>query len=375
MGFHELSYIGFLVCCLLCCFSGVLVAVVSSPTVPAYFVFGDSLVDVGNNNYLPRSLATAGKLPNGIDFPTVNASNPTGRFTNGLNIVDIMALEFGMQSFAPPALAPTTKGSAILNGVNYASGGAGILNDTGRAFVQCLSMDKQISYFEQTALELTQMLGVNEAQNLLARAVVSTTIGANDFIENYLSPIPITSEQSIPPEQFIQKLIHQFKTQLERIYDVGARKLVVTNVPIIGCTPNSRSVNRQSIGNCSLKENELASAFNGALNSLLEELNNDLPGATFLYADAYGITEKIINNYQSYGFENAETACCGLLGSKNGIVPCRFPFVPMCSDRSKYLFWDPFHLTENGYEIIANEFMQGSEFISPMNIQQLVLLH
>jgi hypothetical protein len=55
--------------------------------VPAVFVFGDSLVDVGNNNYLKVSLAKADFPHNGIDFPT---KKPTGRFTNGKNAADFL---------------------------------------------------------------------------------------------------------------------------------------------------------------------------------------------------------------------------------------------------------------------------------------------
>lgn len=55
--------------------------------VPAVFVFGDSLVDVGNNNYLKLSLAKADFPHNGVDFPT---KKPTGRFTNGKNAADFL---------------------------------------------------------------------------------------------------------------------------------------------------------------------------------------------------------------------------------------------------------------------------------------------
>jgi hypothetical protein len=60
------------------------VAVVRArPQVPCYFVFGDSLVDNGNNNDI-ASLARANYPPYGIDF----AGGPTGRFSNGLTTVD-----------------------------------------------------------------------------------------------------------------------------------------------------------------------------------------------------------------------------------------------------------------------------------------------
>ena len=47
-----------------------------------FFVFGDSLVDSGNNNYLPTT-ARADSPPYGIDYPT---RRPTGRFSNGYNL-------------------------------------------------------------------------------------------------------------------------------------------------------------------------------------------------------------------------------------------------------------------------------------------------
>ena len=54
----------------------------------ASFIFGDSLVDAGNNNYLP-TLSRANMQPNGIDFKA-SGGNPTGRFTNGRTIGDIV---------------------------------------------------------------------------------------------------------------------------------------------------------------------------------------------------------------------------------------------------------------------------------------------
>lgn len=49
---------------------------------PAMFIFGDSLIDNGNNNFLP-TIAKANYAPYGIDL-----GSPTGRFCNGLTAVD-----------------------------------------------------------------------------------------------------------------------------------------------------------------------------------------------------------------------------------------------------------------------------------------------
>lgn len=59
----------------------VLVASVArgDPLVPALIIFGDSVVDVGNNNNL-TTLIKANFLPYGRDYVT---HRPTGRFCNG----------------------------------------------------------------------------------------------------------------------------------------------------------------------------------------------------------------------------------------------------------------------------------------------------
>ncbi|KAL6961925.1 hypothetical protein U1Q18_036885 [Sarracenia purpurea var. burkii] len=54
--------------------------------VPALFIFGDSLIDNGNNNNLP-SFAKANYYPYGIDFQ----GGATGRFSNGYTMVDEIA--------------------------------------------------------------------------------------------------------------------------------------------------------------------------------------------------------------------------------------------------------------------------------------------
>ena len=57
--------------------------------VPAVYVFGDSTVDVGNNQYLPGNGPL--QLPYGVDFP---GSRATGRFSNGYNVADSICTSF-----------------------------------------------------------------------------------------------------------------------------------------------------------------------------------------------------------------------------------------------------------------------------------------
>jgi len=52
----------------------------------------------------------------------------------------------GQPNYAVPFLAPNATGKSILYGVNYASGGGGILNATGRIFVSISNSPITISY-------------------------------------------------------------------------------------------------------------------------------------------------------------------------------------------------------------------------------------
>ncbi|PPS04634.1 hypothetical protein GOBAR_AA16031 [Gossypium barbadense] len=100
---------------------------------PAVYIFGDSTLDVGTNNYIPECLAKADFYFNGIDFPY---SEPTGRFSNGLNTADEIVRLLGLRRSPPPFLQlvndPSTFRKNILKGANFASGGSGILNSTGQ---------------------------------------------------------------------------------------------------------------------------------------------------------------------------------------------------------------------------------------------------
>ncbi|GKD70883.1 GDSL esterase/lipase-like protein [Tanacetum coccineum] len=98
--------------------------VTGKPKVPCYFIFGDSLVDSGNNNGLVTSVK-ANYPPYGIDFP----QGVTGRFTNGRTIADILAELLEFDDYIPPYATATDE--QISTGVNYASGGAGIRDETG----------------------------------------------------------------------------------------------------------------------------------------------------------------------------------------------------------------------------------------------------
>ncbi|KAI4314918.1 hypothetical protein L6164_027779 [Bauhinia variegata] len=337
----------------------------------ASFIFGDSLVDAGNNNYL-STLSKANIPPNGIDFKATGG-NPTGRYTNGRTIGDIVGEELGQPNYAVPFLAPNATGKAILHGVNYASGGGGILNATGRIFVNRLGMDVQIDYFSITRKEIDKLLGKSEAKEFVSkRSIFSITVGANDFLNNYLLPLlSIGARISQSPDSFVEDMISHFRAQLTRLYQMDARKFVIGNVGPIGCIPYQKTINQLNEDQCVDLANKLALQYNARLKDLVAELNDNLPGATFVLANVYDLVLELIKNYDKYGFTTSSRACCGNGGQFAGIIPCG-PTSSMCSDRYKHVFWDPYHPSEAANLIVAKQLLDGdTRYISPINLRHL----
>ncbi|CAJ2633058.1 heat stress transcription factor A-6b-like isoform X2 [Trifolium pratense] len=101
-----------------------------------FMYFGDSLVDVGNNNYLTLSIAKANHRHYGIDFLD---HKPTGRFSNGKNAADFIGEKLGLAT-SPPYLFLTSKANkneknvSFINGVSFASAGAGIFDGTDERY-------------------------------------------------------------------------------------------------------------------------------------------------------------------------------------------------------------------------------------------------
>uniref|UniRef100_A0ACD5WT57 Uncharacterized protein n=1 Tax=Avena sativa TaxID=4498 RepID=A0ACD5WT57_AVESA len=354
-------------------------AVVDEDSPGASFIFGDSLVDAGNNNYL-STLSKADMNPNGIDF-AASGGTPTGRFTNGRTIADIIGEMLGQADYSPPFLAPNATGGALLNGVNYASGGAGILNGTGRVFVNRIGMDVQVDYFNVTRRQLDDLLGKAKAKEFVRRkAIFSITVGSNDFLNNYLMPVLSAGTRvAESPDGFINDLIIHLREQLTRLHALDARKFVVANVGPLGCIPYQKTLNRVGESECVKLPNTLAAQYNGRLRDLLIELNGGgggggLPGGRFCLANVYDLVMELIANHKKYGFQTASVACCGNGGRYAGIVPCG-PQSSMCDDRENHVFWDPYHPSEKANLLLAKYIVDGdSKYISPMNLRKLFKL-
>ncbi|CAM8890736.1 unnamed protein product [Rhodiola kirilowii] len=340
----------------------------AQPQVPGYFIFGDSLVDNGNNNNI-ASLAMANYLPYGIDFP----SGPTGRFSNGKTTVDVISELLGFPNYIPPF--PKARGRDVLQGVNYASAAAGIRDETGQQLGGRTPFSGQVRNYQTTVTQITSILGsAQAAADHLSRCIFSISLGSNDYLNNYFMPLVYSSSRRYTPDQWADLLIQQYSQNLRTIYNYGARKFVLIGVGQVGCSPSVLAQRSPDGKTCVAEVNNANKIFNTKLKSLVDQYNSNFTDAKFIYIDAYGIFNDLLTKPASYGLKVTNAGCCGV-GRNNGQITC-LPLQTPCSNRKEYLFWDAFHPTEAANTVVARRsyIAQSSSDAYPFDISRLAQL-
>ncbi|XP_051120601.1 GDSL esterase/lipase At5g33370-like [Andrographis paniculata] len=333
----------------------------------AFFVFGDSLVDNGNNNYL-ASTARADAPPYGIDYPTHRA---TGRFSNGFNIPDLISQTLGAESTLA-YLNPQLNGEKLLVGANFASAGIGILNDTGVQFAQIIRMYQQLEYFRQYQARVTALIGPEQTQLLVNGALVLITLGGNDYVNNYfLTPVTFRRLQ-FNLQDFSKLIVSEYRKILLRLYELGARRVLVTGTGPLGCIPAVLAT-RSRNGQCAEEPQQASAIFNALLIQMVGAINQEVGSDAFVAFDGMRMQNDFISNPQAYGFVTSKIACCGQ-GAYNGVGLCT-ALSNLCPNREVYAFWDAFHPSEKANRIVVRSILTGSEeYMFPMNLSTIIAL-
>ncbi|XP_010257904.1 PREDICTED: GDSL esterase/lipase 7-like [Nelumbo nucifera] len=339
------------------------------PLAPALYAFGDSLLDAGNNNYLPTS-AKANFLPYGINFP----NGPTGRFTNGKTSADILAEYLGLPF--PPAYLSLSEDQkmATKTGMNYASGSSGILAGTGKIMGDNLELDKQMELFQDTVKNYLpkQFSNVQQLSQYLSKSIFMISAGSNDFILNFSSQYTRNgiSVPKVTPEAFSEKLKVTLSEHLQRLYELGARKFIISEVGPLGCIPAVIKTVKPigSSGSCTEDINEWANIFNQKVGALVKELSANLPGSMFVNMRVNSLALNIHDKPAVYGIREVSEPCCA--GALNGILLCP-PLSPACLLPQTHYFFDPVHPSQTVNTVIIRQCFNGSTICLP-NVQQLL---
>ncbi|RCV23254.1 hypothetical protein SETIT_4G284400v2 [Setaria italica] len=340
---------------------------------PAMYVLGDSILDVGNNNYLPGADVFRANRPYyGIDFP---GRIPTGRFSNGFNTADYIAKSMGLVRSPPPylSLAPNNLSlvlAALTTGVSYASAGAGILDSTNSG--KCIPLSRQLEYFNATRAKMLAAAGSPAVTALLSKSIFLVTFGSNDlfvFAAAEQASNRSEAEQQSDAATLFADLFSKYSAAITELYAMGARKFAIINLGVLGCVPAVRVLDAAE--SCSAGLNQLAAGFDDALRSLLAGLAPRLPGMVYSLADSFGLTQDTFADPEASGYTDIAGACCGS-GRLLAEADC-MPNSTLCAaDRDQHVFWDRYHPSQRASLLTAQAFYDGPpKYTEPINFMQL----
>ncbi|VAI89390.1 unnamed protein product [Triticum turgidum subsp. durum] len=323
------------------------------PVRPALFVFGDGSLDVGNNNYIePNEVGDPWRANHsyyGIDFPK---SEPTGRFSNGFNMADFIAMAMGFE-MSPPAymsLNSPPKIDAGFAGVNYASATAGIWRDSDDGLN--IPLTDQIKYFATTIEKMEANRSRQELSKMLSNSLFLISIGTSDL--NYMYNIMTRPEPDNKTD--IPHLISSYGDSITALYNLGARKFGIINIPTL-CTPMGYT--------CDDLMTSLPKDFNDGIKPLMSGLASNLDGLRYSVADFYAFSDAVSTNPSAYGFVNTGASCCE--------GPCAPNYRPPCANRMEYWYWDTENPTEQAAKLATTTFLNGTtQFTTPMNFKTLI---
>ena len=276
-----------------------------------FFVFGDSLSDVGN-------------APNTRDL------NDNGRWSNGCVWAEYLAPMLG--------LAPATKSSKYSDGdtfatnnINFAYGGA--MTSYGTTSVTGIpSVDEQI-FGKKNALG-----HVTDIDKGFARYHLD--FGENDLVSVWAGANNLFFTVTIADyEAMALQAASDMYANIENLLLSGAKNLLILNLPDIGNTPCYKN-DAEGKANASL----FSTTYNDSLFANVELLKSLNPDVDFIYIDMYAIFNDLLYNPLAYGFEIVDTSLISVFNNDN---------LPTEEEASKYLFYDDVHPTTAGHEMLA----------------------
>ncbi|KAA8518651.1 hypothetical protein F0562_016125 [Nyssa sinensis] len=327
------------------------------PLVPALCIFGDSVVDVGNNNNL-YTLVKANFPPYGRDFVT---HKPTGRFCNGKLATDFTAEYLGFTSYPPAYLSQDAEGENLLTGANFASAASGYYDRTAQLY-RAISLTQQLAYYKEYQSKVIRIVGQDKANAIFSGGIHLLSAGSSDFIQNYyINPV---LNRAYSPDRFSNILMKSYSTFVQNLYGLGVRKIGVTTLPPTGCLPAAITLFGSGSNQCVPRLNSDAVSFNDKLNSTSQNLQSNLPGLKLVVFDIYQPLLDLITKPTDNGFFESRKACCGT-GTIETSMLCNGRSVGTCSNATQYVFWDGFHPSEAANQILAQDLLeQGFSLIS-----------
>ncbi|GJN40413.1 hypothetical protein PR202_gb29621 [Eleusine coracana subsp. coracana] len=318
------------------------------PLVTAVIVFGDSIVDPGNNNDL-ATLIKANHPPYGKTLSTTRPPEdiPTASYpatSSGLGVKQLLPAYLGVE------LSPED----LLTGVSFASGATGF-DPLTPVVVSVISLEQQLRYFDEYRGKLVAVAGEEETARIIDGALFVVCAGTDDVANTYFTTPFRSVEYDIP--SYVDLLVSGAEDFLRKVSSRGARKIGFVGMPPVGCVPSQRTLGGGLTRQCEEKRNWAAQLYNARIQDMIHRLNNngDSSGTTLVvYLDIYRILDDLMERGDKYGFTETTKGCCGT-GTIEVTGLCDARFVSVCDHVSNHVFFDSYHPTERAYRIIVDD--------------------
>lgn len=91
---------------------------------------------------------------------------------------------------------------------------------------------------------------------------------------------------------------------MQRLYELGARRVLVTGTGPLGCVPAELAM-RSRNGECSAELQSAAALFNPQLVQILNQLNSEIGSDVFVSANAFDMHMDFVSDPQAYGMSTS----------------------------------------------------------------------
>ncbi|KAF2649045.1 carbohydrate esterase family 16 protein [Lophiostoma macrostomum CBS 122681] len=139
-------------------------------------------------------------------------------------------------------------------------------------------------------------------------------------------------------------LYDQLQTQhfelVERAYELGYRQFLFLNLPPLDRGPPTPSVNATTV-----------SLFNNVLTAHATNYSAARPDAEVLLFDVNSVLNRVLDNYESFGFTNITNYCPGYNQPDIETDPGKYG----CDSLDKYFWYNSGHLTSRTHEVFTKE--------------------
>jgi phospholipase/lecithinase/hemolysin len=294
----------------------------------AFYAFGDSLVDNGNDFILTQRVGLQPAIP-----PSTSPHRAyfDGRFSNGPVAFEYLwQLLSGATPGTADGLMPLLQDPIIQRhrAIDFAFGGTGTgqIDPTPGGFF-APGLRGQVDLYRA-------LLGRRRAP---ADAVFAIFAGAGD----YLRTTPLAPAQSVA----------NIVASVQMLYAVGARTVIVLNLPDLGTIPMFAGQPQ------SAPLSQLTAAHNAALAAALSDLQTSLPDLRLVAIDVNAVLEQVPPTINT-----TLPALDALVPAAPGqpptsmclfLAPATCPDVPTFDVGDQFLFWDAEHPTTAVHQLLA----------------------